>query len=552
MHFPDLSNDRNMVLYYIVSFIVILIFGVASINGFTFFLDTPTIISTANNGPIWQSLNSALEDGRYMPVFGLCNYIGWHLSGGNIAGIQAVQVAILGTIMFVIGSLFKTCNVSSLFVLAAAGMITIVRPAAEVIMTVAKAEGIVTLLILSALLIMCCDPVLRGHKYGKTVSIIYPFLYGISTLGAILSKETAAVLLISSPASAIYAFIAPSGEKMRRYKRTVIYTLVTIIGIAVARAPMIIAGHKALDRPTYAAFKPTILSIKTNLYYYYTQCSDIIWIILGISILLFYCFISSKKREPYNPNLQVVATATIIWVTATVYFIGMQLWRWGFVYYMYPVYILCGISFLLCLQILITGSRIDKIVSIFLISFFLLSKTYDVVTFISNATAQRMTSECYSDFMKEVQQRSNLHPNAHIYMCDYSQISEPPIQTNVMLRMLGIKNITAVGALELIVPNTNHQNESLFKINTVEKENLTPKSGDLIIQFSRCYPLKGEIRAVTNPNKLNIVNLKEALGLKTKVLISQNKSVVVPAVYSLNNGFNMVVLQSGFQLSEVE
>jgi len=528
--------------------------GIASINGFTFFLDTPTIATMAKNGPIWQDAASGAASGRYFPIFWFVNHAGWHLSGGSIAGMQAMQVAIFGGILAVIGGILRVFGVRSAWILAAAGLLTVIRPAAEVLMTVGKAEMIVSLLVLCALLAMFADPVLRGTQpTGRTW--FFPAAYWVAVVLAVWAKETAAVLLVAAAAGAAFALAAPSGRRLRSLARSGVYLAVTVAGILAARLPVIFHSPRAAEAPTaasYGAFRPSLESITDNLGVYLTVCPELVWLLPGLGVLTAVCFWKAGLVEDSGRSLRAVAGATVFWATGAAYFAGLQLWRWGSVYYMYPAYLFVGIALVLCISSLWMNGRVARGLAIVLLAGFLVAKAHAGLGFIGSAAVQRMTARQYSELIDLLQRESGGNPDAWVFLLDHPRLSEPPIQTNIMLALLGAKNIKVVGALELMQPVPPSPNTALLAGIDVGPENLRPQPGDFVVQFDRDFPVTTEIRGVTDVRRLEPKDLEKAAGLKCSVRATSSEETTVPVGLSLSRGIKRVVIRSGYELQQVD
>ena len=527
---PD-SKGAWFVYGLTVLFWLVCVFPSVFIKGW-FYLDEPLQLVDAMKGDWFIGPESSKS--RYLPVFEGYRQIVYRMVGASVGGFYLIQSLVFLATFLLVAWLVRRATKGAVLpaLLAVVGLMSF--SLAETAFSLGKPEALLALLLLLYAGVVTQFELTRD-KTPRAVIISSACCFLLCIL-AMWNKET-------SPAFVMFLvplMILPTGDStfVGRLKRYSPLFLASVAGIIAAKMPLmvarIISPPAAID--TYTNFEVGVGTILGNLQYYVKQLRDFFPVVVMIFIILIIAFRQHRASREYR---LCAATGAV----AVCYILGLLVWRWGCVYYSYPPQLLASMSFVIGIGLFLASSGWSRRFAVIACLMFVGLKVAALVPFIYISNVQKIESEVYSHAVKsfaalpEVRERSGAGSEVRLYVENWPQISEQPLQTELYLKgLLGI-NAKVIGAAEFVTGDGSRDSvlTTLFDTASISitDPRIKPRVGDHVLTFEQNFPGFFNARAVS-PCTYGSPQMALHTGIEWVPVASFSRSLTCPTALSPN------------------
>lgn len=414
-----LKDNWDIILFV---YIHVMIF-VYLITGMQYFmLDLPTSMIINKEYGLWGIFYLPQGTGRYWPLDSFLNSLVTAIFGNNILWQWIVHYIffIFLTILAWRNTFLCIQNRKKAFIACIACIC--VTPMAENIFTIGKPE-----LILCVMFLLYINLVIKIFLLQKNKKVYYILLFIISLL-TYMCKETSIILIPISFLLAIYFLFLKKENTIQSY---------VVLGITIFTYVIYFCIKKYINTyynitPTdYISYSLAVSSIIEALIYYFKYSWDIF--LAGALALIGNMVLFFRERE-YAKNK---AFALILSIAGWGYIVGICLWQFKQIYYIYP-----AIVFFSMALGMIVNDLGKKYVLIILSVVFLYGGWNGMII----AGQTRDTSIIFSESMNYILYDNRIKNKLYLY--NYSPFEEPPYQINLLFKVLD-KNLTVYGIKDI-------------------------------------------------------------------------------------------------------
>ena len=305
-------------------------------------------------------------------------------------------------------------------------------------------------------------------------------IYEISIAIALLTKETALIMLVPVGLLFIYAYLFDK-ERFPRVVKVAFILVCNIVALQIYKHIYVVQGE-------YTSFDLSIKSYLYNLVWYLQNHFDIMLIgFIGGGVSLIQWIKDRKNLQP--------AFLLMVNLTGWAYLLAMSMWRWALSYYLYPMVPLFAISFA---GIFIYKYHIKLCLAVsFLPLLYAVNYNYKV------AVSHIDVGQVYSESIDSI---ISLTPEGgRVLMENLNFFEEPIHQTNLLMKQLN-HEVDVLGIYQELTGN--ELDESVlqmygYSLEDYEqlKSTFRPQVGDYIVVYLNQRSFRGAVRGI-NPSGL--------------------------------------------------
>lgn len=426
--------------------------------------------------------------GRFFPAYWFYIFGLFRLLGTNIPAQFIVQIA-----LFLV-SLAITCRL--LWQLTGDRVATVVfgvlaclgGAVAENMYTLGKAEWLAYLFLTLAL---ACFHQPSGTRRPSGVRLA---LIALLVVLAIWSKETSLVVLAFAPGAALVAAIAMPRPWRDLLREPVVarygwFLAAVLVGLALARAPYLFAGHGGDS--SYVDYTIDAELLTDNLLFYISQQPDVLVLALAGSWLIVRAAlrVRAQHRQGLDASCGNLMFAGGLLAMAWGYCAGLVIWRWPMGYYMllpsifFKLIAVYGFWLALSDGLRSRAVRCGWIILVIAIVYGLLHSFY-VAT--SQLAYSRMYTEAIHRYMTVAR------PDERLIIESFPFYSEATTNTRQVIALMTGEQRVVTGIADLVDPAVN--TPGLMKL-----LHITPQQID---DNEKSLPRRGDYLLVMTGNKL--------------------------------------------------
>lgn len=463
--------------------VVVLMWGItilpSSFRPYWCYLDDPSTLlmgkSLASNFHIPKPDG---ETGRYVPFSNIYYGLLFKLFEYKLQGYYIVQclMFLFATLMIYSIILSYTGRMSS-GILGAFLFLT-ASPVAENAYTLGKAEPKILFYLLCSIYIF--RPLISHDCNRRKLSKLISWAaITILIFVAILTKETAGVIIVFAVAGGAVAFLFHKKSMLHKYDvKPYLLLLITSAFSAVMARALFYSLRPSDASSVYTTYTVNSTLVLNNLKFYAAQQPDVL--LLGLITALFLAVL--YKRNELNTKFFVFGSA--IFFTGLAYILGQLIWRWPLGYYLLVPASLFSIAIVTTLYSpgLCSGSKRIIYVSIVLI---LLTRVYSLPYFWYIANSQKAQDRIYTEAIGYYLQWAK--PGERLLVEQWPFFVEPVFQSNILVKMIHGKEQLQIEGIQDIVSNIfiSPDTLKLYGLTKIpDKSTRMPRKNDYILNFT--------------------------------------------------------------------
>lgn len=310
----------------------------------------------------------------------------------------------------------------------------------------------------------------------------YLIIYEISILLALITKETALIIIVPVFIMAIYSFI---WNKMI-LKRSVI-ALVVIIADFILYS---IYKYFYFVSSEYTTYSFSIYTTAQNVLWYVEYHMDII--LFGVLGLV--CLIAKWLK---NKSDGKIAFLLAINITGWCYLVAISMWRWTMSYYIYCMVVFFSIP---VIEVTLISNKFLKVIIESVVMLFIISASiYNYKVAYSHIDL----GKAFTESLKSIE--ANTIDGSKVFCENYNFYEEPVLEANYVLaydgcntKIYGVnQEVTGIELDKSILDLYGYSIEQYFDLKPI----LNPKEGDYLLIYLNNRNFRGPIRGV-NPSFL--------------------------------------------------